>query len=325
MTSYYVAQAFVEGPREEIAGMLNTILRNVGVDSLLSDMDDVASANLKIKNPKTGLSLGLRRSDFFDEELVLEAGLQQKRDSFLAENAEYITADEYVNLVEVTEKDGNWAVEFTEAEVECESNLDWPDWDDIARAYGFKTIVDVFDQASRLDFCYSWVLTPDKTDRGHVGKQIIEPRHPLGDYYEEFEKLKKLDPVRYRELKINQLESLILEIQEDIAVERINTIAEKAERNGGHVFIPEYITDEWPASLCPADIESIEVHPDNPFFTSEGNCLLSKDLTEVILGCRNSIIPDSVKHVRQGAFYNIPGGKEIEEKYSSPDDYELPF
>ena len=227
MTSYYVAQAFVEGPREEIAGMLNTILRNVGVDSLLSDMDDVASANLKIKNPKTGLSLGLRRSDFFDEELVLEAGLQQKRDSFLAENAEYITADEYVNLVEVTEKDGNWVVKFTEGEDECDTNIDWPDWE--------------------------------------------------------------------------------------------------AKRNGGHVFIPEDITDECPAFLRPADIESIEVHPDNPSFSSEGNCLLSKDRTEVILGCRNSVIPDSVRHVCQGAFRNIPGGREIEEKYSCDDDSFLPF
>lgn len=325
MTSYYVAQAFVEGPREQIVGMLNTILHNVGVDRVITDKDDVTSANLKIKNPESDLPYGLRRSDFFDEKLVSETGLQQKRDSFLAENAAVISTDEYVNLVEVTEKDGNWAVEFTEAEVECEPNLDWPDWGDIARAYGFRIIVDQYDQSSRLDFCYSRVLTPDKTDHGHVDKQIIEPRHPLGDYYEEFERLKKLDSIRYRELKIDQLENLILEIKEDIAVERINIVAEKAERNGGHVFIPKDITDEWPASLCPADIESIEVHPDNPFFTSEGNCLLSKDRTEVVLGCRNSVIPDSVKHVRQGAYYNVPGGKEIEEKYSSPEDYELPL
>ena len=70
MTSYYVAQAFVEGPREQIVGMLNMILRNVGVDSLISDKDDLATANLKLKNPERDLPLGLRRSDFFDEELV---------------------------------------------------------------------------------------------------------------------------------------------------------------------------------------------------------------------------------------------------------------
>ena len=325
MTSYYVAQAFVEGPREEIAGMLNTILRNVGVDSLLSDMDDVASANLKIKNPKTGLSLGLRRSDFFDEELVLEAGLQQKRDSFFAENAEYITADANVNLVGLTEKDGNWIVEFRDGEDECDPNLDWPDWEDIARAYGFRIIVDLYDSSQRPDFCYSWIIMPDKTDRSHVDKRIIEPEHPLKKYYDGFERLKELDPVRYRELKISQLEDLIHEIQEDIAVERINIVAEKAKRNGGHVFIPEDITDECPAFLRPADIESIEVHPDNPSFSSEGNCLLSKDRTEVILGCRNSVIPDSVRHVCQGAFRNIPGGREIEEKYSCDDDSFLPF
>lgn len=325
MTGYYVLNAFVEGPREQVVGMLNTILCNVGVDRVITDKDDVASANLKIKNPESDLPLGLRRSDFFDEILILEAGLQQRRDSFLAENAAVIATDEYVNLVGLAEKEGNWIVKFTEAEVECEPNLDWPDWDDIARAYGFRIIVDQYDQSSRLDFCYSWVLTPDKTDHGHIDKQIIEPRHPLGDYYEEFERLKKLDSIRYRELKISQLENLILEIQEDIAVERINIVAERAESNGGHVFIPKDLTDIWFAALHAADIESIEVHPDNPVFCSEGNCLLDKDRAEVILGCRNSVIPDTVKHVRQGAFYNIPGGKEIEEKYSCPEDYELPF
>ena len=49
MTSYFVAQSFVEGTREEIVGMLNTILRNVGVDSVITDEDDVASANHKIR------------------------------------------------------------------------------------------------------------------------------------------------------------------------------------------------------------------------------------------------------------------------------------
>lgn len=325
MTSYFVAQSFVEGTREEIVGMLNTILRNVGVDRVITDKDDLATANLKLKNPERDLPLGLKRSDFFDEKRVLESGLQQKRDSFLAENADAITTDEYVNLVEVTEKDGNWVVKFTEGEDECDTNIDWPDWEDIACAYGFRIIVDLYDSSQRPDFCYSWVIMPGKTDRSHVDKRIIEPEHPLGKYYDSFERLKELDPVRYRELKISQLEDLIHEIQEDIAVERINIVAEKAKRNGGHVFIPEDITDEWPASLRPADIESIEVHPDNPFFTAEGNCLLSKDRTEVILGCRNSIIPDSVKHVRQGAFLNIPGGREIEEKYSTPDEYDLPF
>lgn len=65
MTSYYVTQAFVEGPREQIVGMLNTILRNIGIDRAITDKDDVASANLKLKNPTSELPLGLRRPDFF--------------------------------------------------------------------------------------------------------------------------------------------------------------------------------------------------------------------------------------------------------------------
>lgn len=325
MTSYYVTQAFVEGPREQIVGMLNTILRNIGIDRTITDKDDVASANLKLKNPTSELPLGLRRPDFFDDALISEVGLQQKRDSFLAENAEFITTDEYVYLVEVTDKDGNWVVKFTEGELECESNLDWADWEDIAYAYGFRIIVDLYDQSNQLDFCYSSVLTPDKTDRGPVDKQIIEPELPLGKYYDGFERLKELDSIRYRELKISQLEDLIHEIQSDIDEEKIHIVAERAKRNGGHVLIPKDLTEIRFTALRPADIESIEVHPDNPVFCADGNCLLPKDRTEVILGCRNSVIPGSVKHVRQGAFYNIPGGREIEEKHSCPKDYELPL
>lgn len=325
MTSYYVTQAFVEGPKEAIARMLNTILRNVGVGRVITDKDDVASANLKLKNPKSELPLGLRRPDFFDDELISEAGLQQKRDSFLAENAEFITTDEYVNLVEMTEKDGNWVVKFTEGDCECDPIIDWPDWEDIARAYGFKIIVDLYDSACRPDFCNSLVLMPVKTDHSHIDKQIIEPELPLGKYYDGFERLKELDSIRYRELKISQLEDLIHEIQSDIDEEKIHIVAERAKRNGGHVLIPKDLTEIRFTALRPADIESIEVHPDNPVFCADGNCLLSKDRTEVILGCRNSVIPDTVKHVRLGAFYNIPGGKEIEEKYSCPEDYELPL
>ena len=39
---------------------------------------------------------------------------------------------------------------------------------------------------------------------------------------------------------------------------------------------------------------SINVSNDNPFYKSEGNCLLNKDGANLISGCKGSIIPDGI-------------------------------
>ncbi len=53
------------------------------------------------------------------------------------------------------------------------------------------------------------------------------------------------------------------------------------------------------------DISSLEiiiVDENNPNFKSVNNCLLSKDGKQLIVGCKNSIIPDSVTHIGDYAF-----------------------
>ena len=49
-------------------------------------------------------------------------------------------------------------------------------------------------------------------------------------------------------------------------------------------------------------ISLINVAPGNPTFRSEGNCLISRSSGELILGCRNSVIPTGVKKIGVGAF-----------------------
>ncbi len=76
--------------------------------------------------------------------------------------------------------------------------------------------------------------------------------------------------------------------------------------------------EEYAFSRCSNSLESITVDSDNSVYKSEGNCLIENLTNTLILGCRNSVIPSSVKHIGTGAFYacesltniEIPNGVE---------------
>lgn len=84
-----------------------------------------------------------------------------------------------------------------------------------------------------------------------------------------------------------------------------------------------------------SDLEAITVSPDNPVYYASRNCLIEKKTNKLVLGCSNSIIPDSaeiigedafnhalslkeirigknVKYIRMGAFYDLPNLERIE-------------
>jgi len=171
--------------------------------------------------------------------------------------------------------------------------------EDLVRLFGVTVFEDVYNLDTELDYCNTTIIEP-----GEEAPQIItiEPRLPLYDYEEAFEKLIEFDPERYRKVKIEALEALTNIIQSEIAQERIKLVKEDAVANNGRVFIPKDVTEAGPYDFYGFPIESIEVHPDNPKYSSEGNCLLSKDRTTVILGCKNSVIPEGVSEIECRAF-----------------------
>jgi len=52
-------------------------------------------------------------------------------------------------------------------------------------------------------------------------------------------------------------------------------------------------------------IISIEVSENNTVYASEGNCLLNKTKTELIFGCSESVIPQTVETILDSAFYGV--------------------
>lgn len=54
------------------------------------------------------------------------------------------------------------------------------------------------------------------------------------------------------------------------------------------------------------ELENISVDKENPIYYSENNCLIEKERQKLILGCKNSIIPDGVKVIGERAFAKAP-------------------
>lgn len=54
-------------------------------------------------------------------------------------------------------------------------------------------------------------------------------------------------------------------------------------------------------------LETITAESGNTEYYSEDNCLIEKNSKELILGCRNSVIPNDVTGIESQAFYNCSG------------------
>ena len=79
---------------------------------------------------------------------------------------------------------------------------------------------------------------------------------------------------------------------------------------GGHLFINKNLKIDF--SSFPRDgIESITVEEGNPYYYSKDNCLIEKGSETLIMGCKNSVIPSTVKKIGKLAFYFCNGLKEI--------------
>ena len=54
-------------------------------------------------------------------------------------------------------------------------------------------------------------------------------------------------------------------------------------------------------------LESMEVSEDNPYCYSDGNCIIQREPKMILKGCKNSVIPDDIVAIGNGAFANCAG------------------
>ena len=74
------------------------------------------------------------------------------------------------------------------------------------------------------------------------------------------------------------------------------------------IAIPESVTSIGGGAFSSCSrLESIEVETGNPVYYSEGNCLIERDTKNLVQGCKNSVIPESVTSVGAYAFSGYGG------------------
>ena len=295
MQSYYCSNVYVKGPKEVIDRMLAAARRNVG-DSIPVD---------------------LNLSDLLDEECWKDSRVLEKQRAFQA-NEEDAHDENMFKLVEVSGKGTDRTVLIRTSEEAY--YYEWLSWEDISRLYGVRVFEDVYDVCAFVQFQNTTVIEPDGDT---TKKTFMEPHNSISKYEESFGKLIELDPERYREVKIGALEDLISQIQYDLDYERVKLVVERAKVNNGSVFIPRDVEHISRYDFQGCEIKSISVHPDNPAYCAEGNCLLNKAKTMVVIGCDNSVVPESVKEMDPNAFSGCSCEPQMKERFpvESPDDW----
>lgn len=91
----------------------------------------------------------------------------------------------------------------------------------------------------------------------------------------------------------------------NLPVTSIRNSAFRGSTNLIGVTIPDSVTiiDDGAFYGC-SGLEIIIVESGNTVYRSEGNCLIETASGKLILGCKNSVIPDGVKSVGEYAFYD---------------------
>lgn len=78
----------------------------------------------------------------------------------------------------------------------------------------------------------------------------------------------------------------------------------------GDLVIPKNLKIGYASFPC-ASIKSISVEEGNPYYYCENNCLIETATKTLVLGCKNSIIPNDIKKIGDGAFYFALGLKKV--------------
>ncbi len=78
------------------------------------------------------------------------------------------------------------------------------------------------------------------------------------------------------------------------------------------IHIPASVKDFYSSYYCP-ELATITVATENPVFDSRDGCnaVVKKDGAILIMGCRNTVIPGTVRMIESSAFDHVSGLKEI--------------
>ena len=208
------------GTKENVIRMLNAAICNVGTGNVIVDGDDLETINHKIKESDGHYGLRIAFPDLLDEACMQDEELLLKKRNFhiREEDEDYAYTARCIDLEGVKESQDGYVVEFSHYEDECGTYIDWLSWGDIARIYDCRIYMDddEYRNGSFIRFCGTSVYT---AQNGAVVQNRIEPELDLEKYNDAFEELIKMNPERYRPLKIHYFQDKINRLQNEVTRE----------------------------------------------------------------------------------------------------------
>lgn len=333
----YITNIALTGKKESIIKMLNAVISNVGLEKAIADGDDLGTINSKLTaDDGCGIEIGI--PDLLSEEHLTDEVLMQKKAEFgkdCEEDEPYnVCSGRAIEFVRVEGSEDDYIAKFSLYEYEDYNYGDYADWSDIARLYGCKVVIDVvlFMKGRFEEFCATIIF---ELVEGKVKETRVAPKLDVDEYTTAFNKLCKMAPEHYRQLKIQDMEAKVRALQKEISREKLLIRLKHLDETQGHLDVPEgvsYLSGDvlWryadklrsiyiPASvdainksaISSSSLESIEISPDNPDFCSVNNCILDKDRTRLLIGCKGSIVPEGIIEIENSAFSGCRGLEEI--------------
>lgn len=224
-------------------------------------------------------------------------------------------------------------MEFYVGEEPPMSYPDWASWEDVCRLYRLRVVVDddEYRNGGFLAFCGATIY---EMEDGIAKKTVIKPELSLREYVDSMDKLVRMAPERYWIKKAMDMEVRISEMQDVLSETKLYIALDNLHATDGHLQVPEGVTIisdvTWkygdkiksiyiPASvkvinkesISSSNIETIEISPDNPCFCSVNNCILNKEKTALLIGCKGSVIPDGITEIEDSAFSRCRGLKDV--------------
>lgn len=353
----------IRGEKACVIRMLNAAIRNVGTGNAIMENDDVETILQKLKEKGGKHLLRVSKLDLLDEECLRDAVVQEKKKAFEKKMRYYqdvrdgkvsFESDEdesyamyeaddaldnmydgrLIDIVSIDVHDEVFEVgmEFYIGE-EPFSSSDWAMWDDICRLYGCRIVIDDDEYLNTKYNAFYGTVIYEMEDGGVKNSHIVPELH-LREYIETMDNLIKMDPARYQERKILDMEAKIRKMQAELSREKLLVALSHLDDTDGHLQVPEGVTDisevTWkygkkiksiyiPASvkvinnhsISGSDIKTIEISPYNPFFCSADNCILNRERTVLLIGCGGSVIPDGITEIGDSAFSCCDGLERI--------------
>lgn len=228
--------------------MLNAVIINMGATELITGSDDRDAILKKIEAEEGGL-FRISIPALLDAEAMKDGQLRQKHEDYAARKEAGTVSDEegyddfcddmttdadMIDIVDVLPDGVTCEIKFVLYECEgCACYSDWCDWGDIVKVYGGRVLMDndLYRNGRFEEFCGTTVW---KEENGVVKEDRISPLLEVDKYLEDFDRLVRLDPDRYRQRYLDSLEENVRVLQRLIDLEKNNKAVD--------ADIPEAIT-----------------------------------------------------------------------------------